>query len=218
MYLSITIVEVSSLLLGAVALLLALHAQDFLELLLLSGSLYMPIVTVPLLLAIFGFRSSTKAALIGIVAGFITVVVWRTYFAYTGLDSIVPGMLANFCFFMGSHYLLREEGGWKGIGEPAPLLAEKEEGLVLGGASSGIALACTVLHIYAGSIPSIGGGNSFPFTMIYGVLLFSSCLIALIRFRQAKLRLGEQNTYLCSTIKELRDQLIETLGYHRNSY
>ena len=91
---SLVAVRVLSLIVGTLALLLALLTTDLLGLILLSGSLYMPIVSVPLLLAIFGFRSRTRSVLIGMVAGLVTVVVWRIYFAYTGINSVIPGMAA----------------------------------------------------------------------------------------------------------------------------
>lgn len=109
-----------SFLVGGLALVLALYKTDFLELALMAWSFYMPIVTVPLLLAIFGFRSSSRAVLIGMGAGGITVLLWDLYLAYTGINSIVPGMLANVAFLMGSHYLLKEKGGWVGIKDPTP--------------------------------------------------------------------------------------------------
>jgi len=111
---------------GGLALVLALYKTDFLELALMSWSFYMPIVSVPLLMAIFGFRSTKRAVLIGMAAGGITVLVWDFYLADSGLNSIVPGMLANVAFLLASHYLLKEKGGWIGIKDPAPLLAARQ--------------------------------------------------------------------------------------------
>ncbi|ACE05495.1 metal-dependent phosphohydrolase HD sub domain [Candidatus Amoebophilus asiaticus 5a2] len=123
---SITITRLLSLGLGLCALALAIHTTDLLELLLLSGSFYMPIVTVPLLLAIFGFRSSNRAVLIGMTAGFITVVGWNVFLAHTDISSLMPGMMANLLFYMISHYVLQEKGGWVGIKEKGPLLAARQ--------------------------------------------------------------------------------------------
>ncbi|WP_044282713.1 sodium:solute symporter family transporter [Candidatus Amoebophilus asiaticus] len=123
---SIIVIRSFSLILGVFGLLLALHAKDLLQLLLLSGSFYMPIVTVPLLLAIFGFRSTTRAVLIGMAAGFITVVGWKKFFGYTGMDSLIPGIIANLVVYISSHYILREQGGWVGIKEKGPLLAARQ--------------------------------------------------------------------------------------------
>lgn len=80
----------------------------------------------PLLLAIFGFRSRERPVLIGMAGGALSVFVWRKWFSYTGMDSLVPGILCALVFFMGSHYILREEGGWVGIKHPGPLLAARQ--------------------------------------------------------------------------------------------
>ena len=67
------IARFATLLIGSIGLALALYANDLLEMVLLACSLYLPVVTVPLLLSIFGFRSTTRAVLIGMGAGFMTV-------------------------------------------------------------------------------------------------------------------------------------------------
>ncbi len=111
---------------GILAILLSLYQQDLLELVLLGASFYMPIVSVPLLLAILGFRSSTRAVLLGMVAGLVTVLVWNKYFAYIHVNEVIAGMVANFLFLLGSHYLLKEKGGWVGIKDLEPLLAARQ--------------------------------------------------------------------------------------------
>ena len=114
--------------LGCGAIFLASLDYDLLSLVFLTQSFNMPIVAVPLMLAILGFRSTEKAVLIGMAVGFITVIVWRAFFMdATGVDSIVPGMLGNIIFFMGSHYILRQSGGWIGIKDKAPLVQAKLE-------------------------------------------------------------------------------------------
>ncbi len=94
--------------LGALGLFLALSNYDFLSLLMLAGSFSKPIFTVPLLLAVFGFRTSTRSVLIGMAAGFATVVCWNVFLKST--NSIFPGMLANLVFLLSSHYLLGSKG------------------------------------------------------------------------------------------------------------
>ena len=108
---------------GVFALLLSLRASGLLEILLFSNSFYMPIVTVPLLMAILGFRSSTRAVLIGMGVGFMAVVLWSVFF--DNADSILPGMLANLLGLMGSHYLLKERGGWKQVAPDSLLVLER---------------------------------------------------------------------------------------------
>ena len=104
---------------GFLALLLALYSDELLKLLLLSNSFYMPIVSVPLLLAILGFRSSKRATLIGMGLGFVTVTFWHLFLI--GTSSIAPGMLANLIGLVGSHYLLKEKGGWQKVAADSPL-------------------------------------------------------------------------------------------------
>ncbi len=100
---------------GVAAVILALSATNLLKLLLLSANFYKPIVTVPLILAILGFRSTPKAVGIGMIAGASCVVIWKNYMAHTEIDSVIPAMFANLVFFVGSHYLLTQKGGWVGI-------------------------------------------------------------------------------------------------------
>ena len=113
--------RIFSFFMGLAAVVLALHNTDLLRIALLSGSCYMPIVTVPLLMAILGFRSTTRAVLIGMAAGGMTVLLWSIFL--DNADSIVPGMLANLLGLMGSHYLLREPGGWVETQGPGPWIA-----------------------------------------------------------------------------------------------
>jgi len=52
--------------LGFFAIIFAFYGKDLLSIILLANSFYMPLVTVPLLLAILGFRSTKKSALCAI--------------------------------------------------------------------------------------------------------------------------------------------------------
>jgi len=120
------IARVLAFILGVFALLLALSMHDLLSILLLSGSFYMPIVSVPFLLSIFGFRSTKRAVLIGMSAGLITVLFFEVFMDKTGISSLGIGMVANLLFLMGSHYILREPGGWVGIKDQGPLRAARQ--------------------------------------------------------------------------------------------
>ena len=121
------VARVASVCLGIFSLFLALYATDYLELVLMSWGFYMPVVSVPFLLAIFGFRSSSKVALTGMLSGFITVILWKNFLAYTKIDSSIPGMLANLLGLLGSHYLFGEKGGWHKIGPTSLLAMERQE-------------------------------------------------------------------------------------------
>jgi Na+/proline symporter/signal transduction histidine kinase len=106
------LVRITALFIGILGLLLSLFLNNLLELILSTYSFYMPIVSVPLILAIFGFRSTSRAVIIGMTAGLISVIYFKIF---SEIDSIIPGMIANLIFFIGSHYILGEKGGWIGI-------------------------------------------------------------------------------------------------------
>ena len=111
-------VRIAAFLIGIFALLLSLFLNNLLELVLATYSFYMPIVSVPLILAIFGFRSSSRAVLIGMTAGFITVMYFKFF---SEIDSIVPGMVANTIFFMGSQ-LYASRTRWMERGKRYPFI------------------------------------------------------------------------------------------------
>jgi len=96
-----------SLLLGVFATYLALIKTDLLSIVMTSASFYLPIVTVPLLLAIFGFRSTAKAVLIGMVSGFVTVLYFSVFSEKYNIIPGIPGTLISLVFFIGSHYLMK---------------------------------------------------------------------------------------------------------------
>jgi Na+/proline symporter/signal transduction histidine kinase len=121
------LVRVSSLFIGLASLLVSLFTTNLLELLLSVYSFYMPIVTLPFTLAIFGFRSTAKALLISMVAGFVTVVYFELFSEKYNIISGIPGTLVSFVFFIGSHYILGEKGGWVGIKDKEPLNALRLE-------------------------------------------------------------------------------------------
>ena len=94
---------------GLGAIVLALSMDDLLKIILTTNSYYIPIVTVPMLLTIFGFRTTTKSIMIGMGAGFVSTIVWK--FITVPIDGIVICMMINLVFLLGSHYLLKQEGG-----------------------------------------------------------------------------------------------------------
>eukprot|EP01132_Coremiostelium_polycephalum_P000250 gene250-330_t len=110
---------------GIFALFLAFHLKDLLTPLQMANRFYMPVVTVPLLLAILGFRSSPASVLTGMGIGFATAISWPFIFKTT--DGIIPGVIANLISMVATHYLLKQPGGWIGVREPAPLLTAREK-------------------------------------------------------------------------------------------
>lgn len=111
--------------LGGFAIYLALSTDDLLSMVRSAASFYMPVVSIPMFFSVLGFRSTTKSVLISMVAGFSTVILWN--FFELAEDVIVPAMLVNLIFLMGSHYLLRQKGGWVGIKDNAYLESIRSE-------------------------------------------------------------------------------------------
>lgn len=107
--------KILSAIIGCGSIVLALSKQNMLELVFMTQSFFTPLVGIPFVLAIFGFRSTKKAMLTGMGAAFISVIIWRMFFMDTGIESLIPGMFFNLIFFLGSHYLLKQKGGWIGI-------------------------------------------------------------------------------------------------------
>ena len=115
----LTLSRISAVLIGVVAYFLAFNTKSILDITFLIWGSYMPIISVPLLLAILGFRSTSKAVLIGMSAGVGTIFIFNLF--DFKINSTIPAMIANIVFFMGSHYLLAQTGGWVGIANKEPL-------------------------------------------------------------------------------------------------
>lgn len=120
--------RICSCLIGIIAILFVLFSNSLFGLLLLAGNFYTPIITAPLIMAVFGFRSTSRSVLMGMMAGFTAVIIWRIFIqSKVNIDSIIPGTIVNLMTLLSSHYLLGETGGWVGIKDPKPLIALKLE-------------------------------------------------------------------------------------------
>ena len=68
-----------------------------------TASFFIPIVSVPFLMAILGYRTPyEKAVLYGMAAGFIVVLLWN-YFDITVIDSIAPAVFTNWIVLVIMH-------------------------------------------------------------------------------------------------------------------
>ncbi len=119
--------RLSTIFIGTIAILIALWSNSLFDLLILINNFYVPIIVAPLLLAILGFRSSETAVLIGMMAGVLSTLLWNTMLPNIDIESAIPGFLANIIFLIGSHYLLKQPGGFVGIKDPTPLIIIREE-------------------------------------------------------------------------------------------
>ncbi|MGX6960945.1 MAG: hypothetical protein ACIPMY_07120 [Rickettsia endosymbiont of Pentastiridius leporinus] len=118
----LVIAKFFAILAGIIGVFVALFSNNLFDITLFIANFYVPIVTAPLTLAIFGFRSTPKSALIGIFGGISTVLIWRCFFQDTGVDSVIPGLFANFICLIASHCLLKQGIGWVGVKDNEPLL------------------------------------------------------------------------------------------------
>lgn len=120
--------RIASFVLGIISILIALVIYDSLRgLVLFANMFYMPIVTVPFILAVFGFRSTSKSVLIGMFAGATAVILWEKFLHIEYIPGLVPGMVANLLFLFASHYILRQKGGWIGIKDQAPIIEIRQQ-------------------------------------------------------------------------------------------
>jgi Na+/proline symporter len=98
---------------GMTALVIVLSKSNALELLLLQSSVYMPIVMGPLVLAIFGFRTSGKSTLFGMLMGVVSIVIWMNIIEpMTGLNGILISVLMNMGSAVAFHHITGQQGGW----------------------------------------------------------------------------------------------------------
>lgn len=100
---------------GVASVIMVLSTPSLFKLFSLQANFYMPIITMPLIFSILGFRTAPYVMATAMFVGGLSVVLWRIYIMpHTGIDSVVPAMLANLLTFLGMHYLLGEQGGFVG--------------------------------------------------------------------------------------------------------
>ncbi|MCP5370063.1 MAG: hypothetical protein H6909_05195 [Rickettsiaceae bacterium] len=102
--------RITAIIIGIVPIWIALVKSDLLLAIGAANAFYIPIVTVPLLTTIFGFKTTKKVVLSGMAAGFCTVIIWKIMNIY--IDPITPAALVNFLTMMVVHYLYKQPGGW----------------------------------------------------------------------------------------------------------
>ncbi|TDG94599.1 sodium:solute symporter family protein [Cardinium endosymbiont of Culicoides punctatus] len=99
------LVRATSLIVGLSAMIVTFYYKDLLALLKLSFDLSIPIITAPFLLAVFGFRGTSTTALIGMVTGALTMIIWKIWIvSKTNIDGSFLCMLANGIAMMVAHY------------------------------------------------------------------------------------------------------------------
>ena len=102
--------KIASFAIGGLGIYLAVTGDDLLDIIMFTASFYTAIVGVPWLMAILGFRTSALSVYIGMAAGTASLIIWKIF--NIDIKSMVLCMSSNFIFLMGSHYLLKQKGGW----------------------------------------------------------------------------------------------------------
>ncbi len=98
-----------ALLLGMGSIMISITTNDLLWMHILANVLYMPLVTPVVIITVLGFRASTKAVFIGIIAAVITMAVCE-YIGLYRVKGIMFAMAANSTCMILSHYALRQAG------------------------------------------------------------------------------------------------------------
>ncbi|AWN81640.1 hypothetical protein DK880_00311 [Candidatus Cardinium hertigii] len=114
----IRLARITTLIIGFLAMVLAFKYKDLLKLMTLVINLYVPVVTAPFILSVFGFRSSSRTAVIGMITGVLTMKAWNQWIKPSTIPSTVIGvdgaffcMLANGLAMLLAHYLLPQPAG-----------------------------------------------------------------------------------------------------------
>ncbi|AWN81776.1 High-affinity proline transporter PutP [Candidatus Cardinium hertigii] len=108
----LVLARLTVLIVGICAMLLVFRERDLLELLKFIFDFSVPIVTAPFFLAIYGFRGSSRTALIGMLTGVLAILVWKQWVEpRINIDGAFPSMLANGLAMLAAHYLLPQPAG-----------------------------------------------------------------------------------------------------------
>lgn len=94
-----------TIMIGIIAIVLAIYGTSFLKIILFTNSFYMPIITVPLLFSIFGYRGCEKCVLISMACALVTVILIRIF---GNIDPIIPGMAVNAITLVICRYIVKE--------------------------------------------------------------------------------------------------------------
>lgn len=96
---------------GLISLILAFFEKDLLKILITANSFYMPIVTPVLIMAIFGYRSSTKCVLVSFFFSLSTVIIihiLNTFYNYN-TNPLIIGIIVSLYTFTISHFILEKD-------------------------------------------------------------------------------------------------------------
>jgi len=108
-----------TLIIGALSIWLATSKQSLFPIILMTASFYIPVVSVPLIFTIFGYRSSGRCVLTSMIASILVVSclhLLKLYDIYV-LNPLIPGMITNAVVLVLSHFLLEKRKMYTGIND-----------------------------------------------------------------------------------------------------
>jgi len=120
---------ITAITIGLIGFIISLYTKDLINLFLLLTSIYLPLITLPLILLIYGFKSTDKSFFIGSIAAILTIIFWQVFSlrAVLGIYPILPATIVNLLFFLGSHYILKQPGGFSSLKEPLAVKVIRQE-------------------------------------------------------------------------------------------
>ena len=110
----LTVARWTTLVVGLFSMVIAFYCQNLLKLLYWSLDCQ-AIAGAPFILAIFGFRGTSRTALVGMSTGLLAILAWNKWInPSTGMNGSFISMLANGLAMMAAHYLLKQpkDAGW----------------------------------------------------------------------------------------------------------
>ena len=108
-----------TIIIGGLSILLATWNQNLLPIILLTATYYVPVVSVPLIFTIFGYRSSGRCVLTSMIASILVVSslhLLKLYDIYV-LNPLIPGIITNAVVLVLSHCLLEKRKMYTGIND-----------------------------------------------------------------------------------------------------
>ncbi|HLP34921.1 MAG TPA: hypothetical protein VK133_02930 [Amoebophilaceae bacterium] len=107
--------RMTALAVGLLGMWLSFYQKDLYKLALLTYDSFIPIVTAPLLLAIFGFRGTSYTVLLGMATGTLAILCWNTWILpNTGINGAFVCMIANGLAILAAYYFFPQPpmAGW----------------------------------------------------------------------------------------------------------
>ncbi|TSJ81357.1 MAG: HD domain-containing protein [Candidatus Cardinium sp.] len=115
--------KITSLATGLLAMVIAFYCIDLLKLMYWTLDFSVPVTIAPFLLAIFGFRGTSRTALIGMVTGAVSILAWNKWVQpISNINGAFICMLANGLAMLIAHYLFKQPGGTGWVGPDNALI------------------------------------------------------------------------------------------------